>query len=479
MNNFLDYLKGLNDEDMDTGIDDQPSKPMDEDSLTQLFSSLSANPPQDMATSLPSRSGEPAMGLPAPAGMADSLLSRSGDELQQSPQLPPTMPATVQPVPDMFRKEINVSEATKQARPELDKLFTDNEMVNAQNERDRQFNLINLVQAAQQAGTAIAGAGTLKQDPNYLKDLAERTNLPVKNLNERRKGKADLIELASKEAEFSKEKDKDDPKSVVSKLYRETLRGFSSGIKIPDNTSASELEKIYPSIVKLIDTRNAADMKRMTKDALNEQKDLKQRERLDEKTFSQETKLRSEVNNADKDINFSTTKFNYEGLKKKLDTGEFNGVDDIKTIYGFIKALDPGSVVRESETELVFKAESPLTRMLNIPAKITRGDIASPAFRQKLMKSYGDLYNDRKSQFEYKIKPKVNAAKKYGLDINNILTEEIPGMAAENTSGAPSDAAKAPTGTILIKRKSDGVVKAVPLEGSDKYLKNPNFEKVK
>lgn len=451
--------------------------------LEDLFNSLPEQQPpaMGMGDSLMARAEMPEqMPLPlpsAPMGMAESLRQRSGDDM-----MPPPGPPGLASAPESFRKEIQAGEDQQQARPFLDDLFKSDDLKDAQSERDRLLGLITAVQGAGKIGTALAGAGRIQNDDNYLKDLIPMAQLPVQKIKEQRADRGEKIDTARKEFAYASEKDKDDPNSVVSKLYRDTLSELTTGagikISIPPKSSASELEKIYPNLVNLVSAKEARDARLEAAKLMADSRKDKDKERKEDKAFSQETKLRNEVNAVDKDLNFSTTKFNYEGLKSRMDSGKWNGVDDIKAIYGFIKALDPGSVVRESETELVLKAESPILRMLNVPKRITSGDIASPAFRQKLLKSYEDLYNDRRKQFEYKIKPKVKAAKAYDLNAENILSEEVPGYAQSNQNQEPSPQGKTPAGTVAIRRKSDGKMKSVPASEAEKYLKDPNFEKV-
>lgn len=108
-------------------------------------------------------------------------------------------------------------------------------------------------------------------------------------------------------------------------------------------------------------------------------------------------------------------------MKNKLDSGKFTGIDDVKAIYGLIKALDPGSVVRESEVGLILGADSLLSRTFNFPNKITKGDLASAQFRNKLVTAVGSLYQTRKREFEDQIAPVVEEARVGGIDYNRVL----------------------------------------------------------
>lgn len=88
----------------------------------------------------------------------------------------------------------------------------------------------------------------------------------------------------------------------------------------------------------------------------------------------------------------------YERLKASL--ANPGGIGDIATVFGFMKMLDPTSVVRESEVALATSAGGLFDRMMTQLKKVedgtlliddVRADVS--ALADQLISSYGDAYN--------------------------------------------------------------------------------------
>lgn len=355
--------------------------------------------------------------LPTPASVDMSLVQPPVEQLQTLPEQP------LMPAPISIPQE---STGAPLALPEdspMDALQA------AQKERDRLAGLLTIARAGERMGAAIAGT---KSDPGYLSELSKLVDAPVSDVITGEKLKAGVLEREKLQRSVDLDKLKDDPTSDLSKMYRDSAKALISrteslkGLNVPDSLSAGAMEKYSPMLFNIISQDLARQAKLEASQAAKAAKEETRQEKREQQRFENENKIQTKIKTADKDTAFSQTKYSYEGLKRKLETGQWDSLQDIAAIYSFIKALDPGSVVRESETELVLSAQSPLAKYGNTFRRVSQGDLASPTYRTKLLKAFESLYQDRKLQFEHQIRPLENQAKEYGLNLNNIIDREIP-----------------------------------------------------
>jgi hypothetical protein len=61
-----------------------------------------------------------------------------------------------------------------------------------------------------------------------------------------------------------------------------------------------------------------------------------------------------------------------------------NGLGDLAAIYGFVKSLDPGSVVREGEIDLMNSAKSIVEQMKGTAERAQRGNLFTPEMRARM-----------------------------------------------------------------------------------------------
>jgi hypothetical protein len=136
-----------------------------------------------------------------------------------------------------------------------------------------------------------------------------------------------------------------------------------------------------------------------------------------------ETKLRSEYNNQTK--TYQDVKASYGNIL----ASDNNAVGDLSLIFGYMKMLDPGSVVREGEFANAQNATGVPSRITNMYNKILTGERLSKSQREAFKGQAKGLYKNA-LEGEKTIRTGLDRiAKGYGLNTENIFyssTENAP-----------------------------------------------------
>jgi hypothetical protein len=134
---------------------------------------------------------------------------------------------------------------------------------------------------------------------------------------------------------------------------------------------------------------------------------------------------------------------------------EDNAVGDLSLIFGYMKMLDPGSVVREGEFATAQNAAGVPERIQNIYNQVVSGQRLSPSQRQSFKGQAGKLYSIAQTQ-EAQVRQGIERiAKGYGLNTANIFytPTEVAPTAPAPTPAAPASGAPvsvtAPNGQVL------------------------------
>lgn len=159
--------------------------------------------------------------------------------------------------------------------------------------------------------------------------------------------------------------------------------------------------------------------------------------------FKNETTLRGEY--LDKSKDFVGTKQGYEKVKEAIN--DPSPVGDIAAIYGFMKAQDPTSTVRESEFATLANAQPLLEKygMTNMK-KVWKGERLTPEQRNDILVKTSKIY-DRSAAGQDKLaKQYSDIAVRNGLDPNNIIIDsgttmkDSPKLDQNQFSKVPDDA---------------------------------------
>ena len=111
--------------------------------------------------------------------------------------------------------------------------------------------------------------------------------------------------------------------------------------------------------------------------------------------FSAERDIRKEWNNFK--IPFNKIQIGYQKLVKSLES--VSGPGDMAAVFGFMKLLDPGSVVRESEFSAAQNTSGLMDRIYLQKSKLVEGELLTPKQRDEFMKLATEFYNLTSVQF--------------------------------------------------------------------------------
>ncbi len=132
-----------------------------------------------------------------------------------------------------------------------------------------------------------------------------------------------------------------------------------------------------------------------------------------------ETKLRAEYSKETKV--FKDISEAYGRLEASQDTA----AGDLSLIFGYMKMLDPGSTVRESEFATVEQAAGVPERVINIFNKVRSGQKLTPGQRKSFKGQAKALFETAKKS-ENKVRQGLTRiAKNGGLNLDNIFYEDV------------------------------------------------------
>lgn len=171
------------------------------------------------------------------------------------------------------------------------------------------------------------------------------------------------------------------------------------------------------------------------------------------KTFDAERNLRKEY--TDQTKGYVETVEGYRRVKSAKD----NAVGDLSLIYGYMKMLDPGSVVREGEFATAQNAAGVPERIMNVYNRVARGERLTPNQRAEFIGQAGEVYAAARKR-ESEVRSGLSTViRNYKLNPENIFgvgaAEEPKGPAAQRGS-APAAAAAAAPGEVTATNPATG-----------------------
>lgn len=176
-----------------------------------------------------------------------------------------------------------------------------------------------------------------------------------------------------------------------------------------------------------------------------------------------ETKFRTEYNNQTK---------GYQEVKSaygRVLASEDNAVGDLSLIFGYMKMLDPGSVVREGEFATAQNAAGVPERIQNIYNKVASGERLSASQRTAFKGQAGKLYETAQKQ-EATVRDGIGRiAKGYGLNTANIFYEATE--TAPAAPGAKPPAPAAPGAPISVTAPNGQVLSFPNQQAADAFKK--------
>lgn len=151
----------------------------------------------------------------------------------------------------------------------------------------------------------------------------------------------------------------------------------------------------------------------------------------------------------DPDIkNFVDVRDGYERVQVGANANNAQG--DLSLLFGYMKMLDPTSVVRETEFANAEQAQGVLQRVMNLPDKYIAGERLTEEARKHFAKSAQDLYDQKKKSYD-------NASTYYG--------EEAA------TYGIPEERLVRDLSSTLIDKENEAKNKVIEMGKTDESVR--------
>jgi hypothetical protein len=147
--------------------------------------------------------------------------------------------------------------------------------------------------------------------------------------------------------------------------------------------------------------------------------DAKANKELSQKTFENTMDLRKEFLNQSKD--FSKVRDAYQRVKDS--TADPSAAGDLALIFNYMKMLDPGSVVRESEFQTAAATGSYGERIKAAAQKIVAGERLSDAMRKDFLKKSDALFRGMNRQHTRREKTYRDLAGKHGFAPDDVVVD--------------------------------------------------------
>lgn len=140
---------------------------------------------------------------------------------------------------------------------------------------------------------------------------------------------------------------------------------------------------------------------------------------IDKDTFGQENTLRNQFLSLTKD---------YRSIRDSFSRVESSAVDpsaagDLALIFNYMKILDPGSVVRESEFATAANAAGVPEKIRRMYNKVIEGKKLGPDQRKDFVDRASRLFKTRNTQFTKTVGEYTKLAERYGLSPERILPD--------------------------------------------------------
>lgn len=182
------------------------------------------------------------------------------------------------------------------------------------------------------------------------------------------------------------------------------------------------------------------------RDVVNNPTGYKPPPSADNAPFKRENTLRDEFNTLTKD--FRTVQDAYSKITSTSD----NGAGDMSLLYSYVKLLDPGSVVRESEFATAAASGSFGERVQGAVKSIVAGGRLPPSLRQEFITEAGRIYAGQKAGYDRTKQTYTDISTRAGADPKNVINDYAATPAGQRVSVITPDGT---IGTIDAKDVDD------------------------
>lgn len=124
----------------------------------------------------------------------------------------------------------------------------------------------------------------------------------------------------------------------------------------------------------------------------------------------------------DADIkDFITIRDGYERVQSGAQMDNAQG--DLSLLFGYMKLLDPNSVVRETEFANAEQAQGTLQKWFNFPNKFIKGERLTSEARKHFSEAAFQLYEQKRQSYDRAVEFYSNRAERSGVDPNLVLRD--------------------------------------------------------
>lgn len=306
----------------------------------------------------------------------------------------------------------------------------------AQLQGDRKSTLaaIQMAEAADRIGQAMAGQGNLKYEGGRFEGAKQLAGMDLSDFLERDKFKKDntrfdldteksKLDIQKAKSQMGDEQAQRDPKSELSQVARASVIDSLNRIgrkdlasKITSNMSSKQVEDLFGQ-------NNLANMVSQF-EANENRKEMAAARAADKKDQAATKEEQRKENFITQRYDKVLTSPQYKGMTKIAQARKViddalknpNGITDIGALYSVIKLFDPESVVREGELKLTDGAKSVWTQANTAISKLGKNPrILDKNVLAKMKQAADTIYGETIQQYKTEITPVLNQAKARGI----------------------------------------------------------------
>lgn len=178
------------------------------------------------------------------------------------------------------------------------------------------------------------------------------------------------------------------------------------------------------------------------------------------KTFGQEKDLRKEFVTASKE--FEEALNGYEKVQQAAMTKDPSGATDIALIFGYMKVLDPRSVVREGEFATAENAGGVAANIRNLYNKLRTGQRLDAKVRLQFVDAARNQFAPQLERQVAREQTFSDLSTSYGLDASKVVQTKLPKMGSlsrpETAQSVEEAQEKFPKGTYVMIDGRLGIV---------------------
>ena len=138
-------------------------------------------------------------------------------------------------------------------------------------------------------------------------------------------------------------------------------------------------------------------------------------------TFGREKDLRAEFESSPIVKNYQVVRDNYERIRQGASLT--TGAGDIAVIFGYMKMLDPTSVVRENEQATAANAGGVPAQIRNLYNRVTTGEMLPPESKAEILQAADQVYSEQAKNLEDYAKRYSGIATQYQLDPSRVVQQ--------------------------------------------------------